>query len=136
MSASPQFITSPNNSFVQFSGQQTGTGTPVTIFTAGASGSWVRHINVTYEGTSARTLGVMVLKNSTTYHLSTVSIPAGTGYTTVSAKNICSPSDIPCMEPDPNRGLLLESGEALQVVPLEDDTEDKNFVVASFGGDF
>ncbi len=136
MSAQPQFITAPNNKFTSFSGINGGSVTPTTIFTAGANGSWVRHINVTHPGTSARTLSVMVEKSSVTYHLATVSIDARAGYDTTQARNICNPSDLPCMEPDPNRGILLGAGESLQVQTLEASSEDVDFTVAVLGGDF
>ena len=136
MSAQPQFINTANNTFTKFSAINSGSVTPTTIFTAGANGSWVRHINITHPGTSSRTLSVMVAKSGVTYHISKVSVPARAGYDTTKAINICNPSEIPCMEPDPNRGILLGSGESLQVQTLESSTEDVDITVVVLAGDF
>jgi hypothetical protein len=136
MSAQPQFITAPNNKFTSFSGVNSGSVTPTTIFTAGASGSWVRHINVTYPGTSSRTLGVLVVQSSVTYHIATVAISSRAGYDTTKAINICTPSEIPCMEPDPNRGILLGPGESLQLHTLETSADAADFTIVVLAGDF
>ncbi len=123
MSANPNFVNTVNNysTHFQWSDLDSDYNLPAKkAFEAGANGSWLRALNISSK--SVRTMVVEVLMRPTATQaqagqsrevvLGRALIPPG------KVVNAMDPSVIPGMDPIPNRGLRLASGQAIWLRPI------------------
>ena len=112
MSAQPNFVTAVNNSTVQLTST---TVASQVLFTAGASGSWLRAVNIYSNAPVAYKLKFKLSFSATSIPtLCEVTVPP-VGKDGPKPINLMDPAFIPAMDPAPNRGLMLASGQVVRV---------------------
>lgn len=130
MSSAPTFASTPRCAAVSFATANTnrdGTGTIDTLFTAGASGSRVEHLEICAAGTTTAGVVRIFLHDGSTYYLfKEVLVSAITPSTSVevfrSSLSFASPSSC----------IVLPSGWSIRVSTHNAET----FKAFAFGGDF
>lgn len=128
-STTPIFTAVANNGVQQFANAD-GT-TKKTLFTPGANGSRIDRILVTSNDTAAVTLQVYVTVSAVNYHLVDVTIPIGTGYTTVVAMDI-----LPTVLRSLGGSLTLPTAHVLKGAALAAVTAAQVVDVVCVGGDY
>lgn len=113
--------------------------TKQTLLTAGTNGSMVDCINVSNTDTNPYDVALYLNDGSTSYLLTTVSVPANSGFTnSAPAIDLLRSSQIPSMQYDMagNRVLPVKGTFILQVAVLTTITSGKFVNVVATGGDF
>lgn len=148
MTATPVFAQTPKmwaaplvngtGAFV-FAAASSSTTNLVALVTAGANGSTIESLMVTSSDTAAKDLILIIQLASVNYILTTLSIPANSGFT-----NALVPVDVfrhiqvPGLSFDVNgnRQLILPTGAVLYAGTLTAVTAAKQVSVTAMGGDF
>lgn len=137
MTSTPVFEQTPKNAVVRI--LPADTTTLKTLYTAGANGSTVYHINVTSSDTSAKDLQFWVNVDGTDQPLFTVSCPANSGFTnSVAVFTLLNNVRVGTQLTDSNGNpcLYLGAGSILKVKALSNVTTAKQINVFAQIGDF
>jgi len=111
----------------------------VSVLAAGTNGSKIEAINVSTTDTSPNTLQLLVLQASVLYVLTTVSIPAQSGFTTSAPSvNILANAQFPGLSYDSqgNKYFYMPSGTTLYAGTTSIVTSAKQVSVVAIGGNF
>lgn len=128
MAAAPIFIGTPKNSMAQVTAANTnrdGTGTLVTVYTAGASGARIDRIGITATGTTTAGM-VRLFVSDGTLHRLTVEVPVSA--ITPAANTAAFTTEVVF-----GAGLLLQTGYSLRA--STHNAEAFNVVITN-GGDY
>jgi len=102
-----------------------------TILTAGTYGTRVDSIIITSDDTSAVSLAFYIHDGVTDFHIGTVSVPIGSGYTTV-----VKVDGISTLAPANQAFIQLAPGYLLKCNAVATVTADKTVNIVAIGGDF